>query len=285
MSSPLVSVIIPAYNADETLVQAVRSALAQTVSELEVVVVDDGSRVPVARVLGEIDDNRLSVLRSQVNRGVSAARNMVLEASRAPLVAQLDADDLWHPDHLEALRRSFDDPEIGLAYTNVEIVGSPLLHHAIVARSPGDGLPDWVSDRARHPVDELDELYRVNPIPSPGVMMRADAMRAVGGYPRWLCVGEEYYLYIKLRRAGWRFAYVDRASAIYRWPEPSRGASFNAGRNARQNLKLFAALALRDPANAAIRRRLGGEIANVIATSVPGSLPLARRVKRLARRA
>jgi glycosyltransferase involved in cell wall biosynthesis len=281
-SAPRVSVITPAFNAGATLAQAVRSALAQTLADVEVLVVDDGSRQPAAGALVEISDRRLRVLRSEINRGVSVARNLGLRCAQAPLIAQLDADDLWRPDHLEGIIGAFEDPVIGLAYTNVEIIGTPLLDRAIAPRHAGDGLPEWVSDRALHPVDDLARLYRVNPIPSPSVVMRTEAVRAVGGYPRWLRVGEEYCVYLKLRRAGWHFAYVDRASAIYRWPEAGRGVSFDSRLAARQNLMLFVALMARAPGEPAIRRRVFAELANLIETHVPGSLAIARRAKRLA---
>lgn len=278
---PRVTVITPAYNAPATLVEAVESALAQTVSDLEVIVVDDGSTEPVASVLQGLDDPRLRVLRTGANRGVSAARNVAVAAARGPVLAQLDADDLWRPDHLEGLLPALADPTVGLAYSNAEIIGTPLLDRAIAVRSPGDGLPDWVSDRALHPIDDLAALYRVNPIPSPTAIMRTEAVRTVGGYPRWLTVGEDYYLYIKLRRAGWHFAYVDRMSAVYRWPDPDRGVSFDARRGARQTLKLFVALTARSPGDRALRRRLASELVRLIETHVPGSVPVGRRLKRL----
>ena len=145
---PRVTVITPAYNASATLLEAVKSALAQTVSDLEVIVVDDGSTEPVAGVLCELDDPRLRVIRTGVNRGVSAARNVAVAVARAPVLAQLDADDLWRPDHLADLLPALENPLIGLAYSNVEIIGTPLLDCAIAERRPDDGLPDWVSDRA-----------------------------------------------------------------------------------------------------------------------------------------
>jgi hypothetical protein len=141
-----------------------------------------------------------------------------------------------------------------------------------------------VSDPRVHPVDDLERLYLTNPIPSPTVVMRTDAVRAVGGYPGWLRFGEDYCLYLKLRRAGWHFAYVDRASAVYRWSEPTRGVSFDRRLAARQNFALFAVLALRDPGSRGIRRRMYAELGEVVATHVPGSLTVARAVKRLLRR-
>jgi glycosyltransferase involved in cell wall biosynthesis len=284
-AAPRVSVITPAYNAQETIVEAVSSALSQTVRELEVIVVDDGSDLPIAPTLAGIADGRLRVIRKHRNRGVGAARNTALTAARAPLVAQLDADDLWRDDHLEGLLPALEDPAVGLAYANVEIVGHPDgLDRWIAERAPGDGLPPWIGDRREHPVNDLASLYRANPIPSPAVMMRTDAARAVGGYPQWVSVGEDYLLYIKIRRAGWRFAYVDRRSAIYRWPDPSRGATYNMRRNARQEAKLFAVLALKSPGDRAIRARLVGELADVIATHVPGAPSAGRALRRASSR-
>jgi glycosyltransferase involved in cell wall biosynthesis len=278
---PRVTVITPAYNASATLLEAVQSALGQTVADLEVIVVDDGSVEPAADALRGLRDPRLCVIRSDTNQGVSAARNRAVAAARAPVLAQLDADDLWRPNHLEGVLPALDDPAVGLAYSNAEIIGTPLLDRAIAVRRPDDGLPDWVSDRALHPVDDLASLYRVNPIPSPSAVMRTHAVRAVNGYPPWLTVGEDYYLYIKLRRAGWHFAYVDRRTAVYRWPEPGRGVSFDSRRGARQTLKLFAALTARSPGDRALWARLGREVVNLAETHAPGAVPVARRFKRV----
>jgi peptidoglycan-N-acetylglucosamine deacetylase len=279
--APAVSILVPAHNEAVGIERAVRSLAGSIYAgEIELIVVDDGSEQPAADALAGVDDQRLRVFRTRQNQGVSTARNVALRAARAPVVAQLDADDLWRPDHLEGALPAFDDPAVGMAYTNVEIIGTSLLDRAIAVRRPDDGLPRWVSDRAQHPVDDLQRLYSVNPIPAPGALMRTGAVRAVGGYPRWLSVGEEYFVYIKLKRAGWRIAYVDRMSAVYRWPEPGRGVSFDAKRGARENLKLFSVLMLSTPGEPAIRRRLIGELRNVVRTNVPGSVPVARAVSR-----
>jgi glycosyltransferase involved in cell wall biosynthesis len=277
-AGPRVSVLIPAYNSSPLIAQAVDSALAQTVADVEVIVSDDGSTEPVSRLLAPIQDSRLRVIRSPRNRGISSARNLALEAATAPIVAQLDHDDFWREDHLEWLVPALAHPDIGLAYANSEITGHPDgIDRWIAVRSPGDDLPGWLSDRSIHPVNDLSILYRGNPIPALSVIMRTDAVRAVGGYPRGVDIATDYALYIRLRRAGWRFAYVDRPSAVYRWPERDRGASFNRRRGHRHELRLFAGLALREPQNAAIRARLVAELKNVIATHVPETLRVWRR--------
>lgn len=99
MSTPLVSVVIPAYNAARTLAATVRCALAQTGTDLEVVIVDDGSRDDTLAVARSLTDPRVQVL-SQPNGGAAAARNTGLRAASGRYVALLDADDLWLPDKL-----------------------------------------------------------------------------------------------------------------------------------------------------------------------------------------
>ena len=92
----LVSVIIPTCNRAGTIMGAVTSVLEQTLRNLEVIVVDDGSTDNTLELLGGVADPRLQVL-SQCNRGVSAARNLGLSKARGRLLALLDSDDQWLP--------------------------------------------------------------------------------------------------------------------------------------------------------------------------------------------
>lgn len=270
---------MPAFNAEHTVARAVASVLAQTVSQLELLVVDDGSARPAALALEAVTDERLRILRSVANRGVAAARNSALHAARAPLVAQLDSDDGWKADHLESLLPAFEDPQVGLAYANAEVIGHPrgaLLWIPETGSAAGEAVQ---SGDVSHPVNDLDTLYRGNPIPAPSVAMRTAAARAAGGYPTWLTVGEDYMLYIRLLRAGWRFAYVDRATSVYRWPEPGRGATFNRRRVARQEVKRLAALLAESPGDPVLRAQLQRWLAQVVATHVPASLSVARALR------
>lgn len=100
MAVPLVSVVIPSYNSARTLVATVQSALAQTVSDLEVIIVDDGSRDDTLAVAHAIQDPRVKVL-TQANGGAAAARNTGISAATGKYVALLDADDLWLPYKLQ----------------------------------------------------------------------------------------------------------------------------------------------------------------------------------------
>jgi glycosyltransferase involved in cell wall biosynthesis len=267
MTLPLTTVLVPAHNAEGTVRASVESALAQTVEDIQVVVVDDGSREPVAEVLGDLFDPRLQVLRHERNRGVSAARNTALSVARAPLVSQLDADDLWEPGYLEQILPAFEDPAIGLAYSNAYILrDTPGAETYLPGRAAIDV---WVTDAARHPVDRFPDICKWCPICSPTVTARADAVRSVGGYAGWLPAGSDWHLYLKLARAGWRFAYVDQCLARYRWPEPERGMSYDLARRELMDLRLWSGFTLRHPATPGAARQLLHCVRRVVRRRVP----------------
>lgn len=100
MSKPLVSVVIPAYNAAKTIQSTVQSVLGQTIQNFEIIVIDDGSKDNTIEVAESIKDSRVKVLPQQ-NGGASAARNIGIKASQGKYIAFLDADDLWLPHKLE----------------------------------------------------------------------------------------------------------------------------------------------------------------------------------------
>ena len=244
VAAPRTTVMVASYQAEATLRGAVESVLRQTVGDLELIVVDDASRVPVAEVLEDVSDSRLRVIRHARNRGLSAARNTALGAARAPLVSQLDADDLWEPDYLESVLPCFGDPGVGLVYTNCTILGHP------------GGRWDYISDPSVHPMHDFPKIAEQNPVPCPTATMRTAAVRDIGGYARWLRQCQDYHLYMRLARAGWRFAYVDRLLASYRWPEPGRGMSYHARRHELWQHAMFASLVVRHPRTPGPRRQV-----------------------------
>lgn len=233
--APLTTVLMPARDAEATLPEAVASVLGQTLGELELIVVDDSSRVPVPDVLRGIDDRRLRIVRRARSGGAAAARNSALARASTPFVSQLDADDLWEPDYLESVLPEFEDAGVGLVYSNATILGHPAGHE------------DYIGDPSVHPRDRFPELALANPVPCPTVTCRTAAVRAVGGYASWLRTVEDWHLYMKLVAAGWRFAYVDRQLARYRWPEPGRGISYDTRRLERWAVVAHLAFALRHP--------------------------------------
>ena len=148
MNRPLISVIIPAYNAADTLADSLDSVLAQTYGNLEVLVVDDGSNDATAAIVREYAERDARVcLLQQPNGGVAAARNRGLAAARGDYVAPVDADDLWHPTKLEKQMAVMlaGGPEIGLVYTLFRAIDE---QGRIVWTPPGYDCEGWVL--ARH---------------------------------------------------------------------------------------------------------------------------------------
>jgi hypothetical protein len=114
----LVSVVVPAYNADKTLHETLESVAAQTHRNIEAIVVDDGSTdrtAEIARAFSE-KDLRFRVV-STANSGVASARNFGVSLSNGCFVAPIDADDLWHPEKIERqLYCALQRPDVGFVY-------------------------------------------------------------------------------------------------------------------------------------------------------------------------
>ena len=131
---PSVSVIVPAFNAEATLAATLDSALTQTHSPLEVIVVDDGSTDDTVALVDRLmrRDPRLALIR-QKNAGVAAARNAGLAQARGDYVAWLDADDLWHPTKLARQLDVFAAAPrpLGFVYTGYRLIdaGGTVIHN------------------------------------------------------------------------------------------------------------------------------------------------------------
>lgn len=96
-----ISVIIPTYNRAQKIEKSIQSVLKQTYSNLEIIIVDDGSTDNTECVVKEIQDERIVYIKQPVNQGVSAARNAGVMSATADIIAFHDSDDYWHPDKLE----------------------------------------------------------------------------------------------------------------------------------------------------------------------------------------
>ena len=121
MTGPRVSVVVPTYDHDAWLPAAIGSLLAQTVTDWECVVVDDGSPGDTAATLGDaLSDPRVRLEVLPANGGLGAALNRGLDLTSAPVVAYLPSDDLWFADHLATLLAALgQDPEAALAVSGV----------------------------------------------------------------------------------------------------------------------------------------------------------------------
>jgi glycosyltransferase involved in cell wall biosynthesis len=171
---PLISVVIPAFNAERYIREAVLSALTQSHQNLEVVVVDDGSTDGTAAAIAELNDPRLRII-SQKNRGVSAARNQGLRCTSGEYVAFLDADDYWIPGKLEAQVQAFNSRE--------ELVAVGTLGRYVSAEGRVLGIAgELLTEQAEADVVE----GKLMPFPPGTIMFRRRALEAVAGFDETL---------------------------------------------------------------------------------------------------
>lgn len=179
---PLVSVIIPVYNAGKYLDAALKSVFSQTYSNMEVIVIDDGSTDHSATIA---KSNPAVQYFYQKNKGVSAARNIGLEASNGEYIAFLDADDLWKPQKTE------EQVIFMTNHQNFGVTGT----YAVNFLEEGTKLPDWLkndSNWSRH------EDYII-----PSTMMaRKSVFERVGGFDTSLPSGEDTDLLWRVREFG-----------------------------------------------------------------------------------
>lgn len=190
MHGPRFSVVIPLYNKVRHIRNSIDSVLAQTFSDFEIVVVDDGSRDGSGDVVATIEEPRLRLV-TQDNAGVSAARNRGAGEARGEYLAFLDADDLWKPCHLEELERLIRAfPDSGIYSVAHEIVQGSLVYR------PNTGVGSEFFGRVDNFLSAFSGgLALVN---SSTACIRKDVFSASGGFPLGVTRGEDLYLWIRI---------------------------------------------------------------------------------------
>lgn len=190
------SVVIPVFNAEQSVVRAVRSVLDSTFCDLECVVVDDGSTDGTREALRTIDDPRLRVISSE-HHGVAHAANLAASESRSPLIARMDADDFCHPARFEKQIELLESGQVDGVGGRVRIVdanGDPV---ETMAR-----YQDWVNDNLNN---ENIRAFRFveSPLVNPTVTARREVFELghrEGPFP------EDYDLWLRAMEHGFTFA-------------------------------------------------------------------------------
>ncbi|QLG50755.1 glycosyltransferase family 2 protein [Natrinema halophilum] len=208
-----VSVVIPTYNRAATLPDAIDSALNQTIDDLEVIVVDDGSTDDTESVFAEYDDPRVRPVVHATNLGANVARNTGIDHARGEYVAFLDSDDRWHPQKLERQlatleERSSDwvgvycDTAYELAGTNGWIRG---VAASVLARA--DEVPTREGGQ-----ELIGEILAGNVHPSAGstLLVRTEVANEVNGFDETLDRFQDPEFCLRILKQG-KIAYVDDA--------------------------------------------------------------------------
>ena len=191
MTDPLVSVVLPVYNCEQYLGDAVESLIAQSFSSFEIIIIDDGSTDRSPDIIGSFNDERIRVFH-QANQGLAATLNRGISLARGKYIARQDQDDLSRPDRISLQVAYMEEhPDCVLLGSWAQIMEV-----------------DRLVDRFhRHPVDELMLRYQLlfnNPFVHSSVLLRRSALLQVGGYttdPNRQ-PPEDYELWSRLSRIG-----------------------------------------------------------------------------------
>lgn len=202
MSKPLVSVVIATYNAGPYLQEAIDSVLCQTVSDLELLVIDDGSTDGTRALVEAISDRRLSYV-WQANAGQTSAKNHGIRLARGTFIAFCDGDDFWYPNKLELQLPLFAaSPAVGVVYSAVEQIdehGRALDHSA----SP------------LHRGNVTEQLFMSNFVPFGTSVVRRECIERVGAFDEALRMGIDWDLWLRIS-AHYEFDYVAAPTYAYR---------------------------------------------------------------------
>jgi glycosyltransferase involved in cell wall biosynthesis len=210
---PTFSIVIPAYNAQRTIRAAIESVLAQTRSDFELIIVDDGSTDNTrASVEPYLRDRRVSLI-SQANRGQSSARNTAIAAAAGTYVSLLDHDDLWLPQYLEVMSDRFRaDPSAGVAYTDAWVLDDETRK---IARTTV--MSAWHPPIAPPNADQfLRALLELGNFVFVAATIRRAVLDDVGPFRIGVEGSEDYELWLRIAARGYRFLRVDLPLAIHR---------------------------------------------------------------------
>ena len=201
MKAPLVSMVMPAHNAEATIAEAIASCLSQTMEEFELLVMLDGCTDRSAQIANGFADSRLRVFAHKDGpKGVAWASNELMERASAPLIARMDADDLSRPGRLKA--------QCNLLAHDESLHGVTGKVHLL--NPQGDGMQryvDWVNG-LHTPEDVLRERFVECPLVQPSLMLRREALVDAGGY-REIDWAEDHDLFLRMLEKGLRFGKVD----------------------------------------------------------------------------
>jgi glycosyltransferase involved in cell wall biosynthesis len=214
LDGPTFTVVMPAHNTASTVGQAIASVLAQTRTDLELVVVDDGSTDGTAEEARRFEfDSRVRVLQ-QDRGGAGAARNLAIAHARGRCVSMLDSDDLWLPTYLQVVGDALERyPDVGLAHTGHWVLEEP---PGLVRRLAPSG--EEASRPTKLDADELlVRLTQTNTLVNSTVTVRRPVLDEVGGCDTTLAASIDFELWLRIAAAGYGIVRAPGRHAVYRW--------------------------------------------------------------------
>ncbi|MCC6201490.1 MAG: glycosyltransferase [Gammaproteobacteria bacterium] len=201
-TAPAITIIMPCYNSAQTILGSIASVCAQTFTDWELLIIDDGSRDDSATIARKIEDPRIQVL-VQSNQGSAGARNTGLAAARGSYIAFLDADDTWDPEFLHKMHATLAPrPDAVLAYCGWQNIGV----------TGGRGQPFVPPDY--DPMDRFEVLLGGCRWPIHAVLSRREDLLRTQGFDVSFKTSEDYDLWMRVAPQG-RLVLVPEVLAFY----------------------------------------------------------------------
>lgn len=206
MNTPIVSVILPAYNADSTIRSTIESILEQTFPDFELIIIDDGSTDDTADVVHQFGDKRIIYL-YQSNHERAEARNNGIAKSKGEFIAFLDADDLWLPEKLnKQMWLMQNNPKVGLVYCDLFYFDDETGENLILYSRTASLHRGRVS---------IELLLENNFIKSPTPLIRREIFNQVGLFDTSLIPCEDWEMWLRIIAKN-PIDYIDEPLARYR---------------------------------------------------------------------
>lgn len=204
MDNPLISVLITTYNRESTIRECVDSVLAQTYDNLQVIVMDDGSKDRTLDILSSITDSRMEVFHSEKNCHICSSTNKGFQKVRGEYLARIDSDDIWYANKLEKqLAFLKNNPKYRICFTLINLIdenGKNADQELSSLLGLFDQSLDGQIDALRH------FFFNGNCLSHPSVLMETSLMREIGGfypgymqshdYDYWIRIAKKYPIYV-----------------------------------------------------------------------------------------
>jgi glycosyltransferase involved in cell wall biosynthesis/polysaccharide pyruvyl transferase WcaK-like protein len=208
-----IDVVIPLYNKADCVRAAIESVLEQSCQPARIIVVDDGSTDGGAEIVGEMSDPRIQLIR-QENAGVSAARNRGIAEATSELIAFLDADDVWMPGHLEAVRR------LRITFPQCDVFATSYVFR--VASGVSDRRPIFRGLLPEPWEGVLDDYFGIAansdpPLWTSAVAATRASLQSIGGFPVGIPHGEDLLTWARLAMR-YELAFCTKCSAVFNQP-------------------------------------------------------------------
>ncbi len=216
MNSPSISIILPAFNSEAFIAEAIRSLLSQTFTDFELIIINDGSTDRTEEIILSFSDPRIHYHRNEKNSGLIYTLNKAIDLAKGTYIARMDADDVCLPERL-SIQKSFLDQ-----YYDISVVAAPVIFIDWAGKETGI----WKLDRETILPGQIKKLMPFeNCMAHPSVMIRAAVLKEFR-YKAYQKNIEDYDLWLRLLNRGYAIGKTEMPLLLYRVHDASVTGSY-----------------------------------------------------------